>query len=327
MKCLITGIAGFVGSHLFEHICKNTDWEIVGLDRLDVAGNLNRIAEVLEGNPEFKSRFKFVFHDLKAELNPTVANDIGDINYVYHLAASSHVDRSITDPMGFVMDNVVGTTNILNWARQVDGLDKFLYANTDEIFGDAPIGVNYTEKDLFNPKNPYSGAKCAAGMMCNSYYHTFELPIIQTCTMNMYGQKQVEKFVPTLIKKIYNEEEVDIHVDDSNKPGSRGWIHARNASAAWLFLTDYGTVGELYNMPAHKELDNLEMAELIAKYIGKPLKHRKVNFHNTIRGRGHDLRYGLDGTKLTNLGFKYPIGFEESLKETVWWTLTNRRWL
>src|SRR5210317_1587486 len=153
---LVTGGAGFIAHHFVQKILSTTDWNVVCLDRLDYSGNLNRLHEVVSSfAPSVRKRVKIVHHDLKAELNPQIVATIGKINYVAHLAAASHVDRSITDPMSFVMDNVVGTTNILNYARGVDCLEKFVYFSTDEIFGPAPDGGRYGENDRYNSTNPY----------------------------------------------------------------------------------------------------------------------------------------------------------------------------
>ena len=157
---LVTGGAGFVAHHVIHHLLKNTDWNIVSLDRLDFSGNLNRLSDMMNDfDVETKKRVKVVFHDLKAELNPMVKRDIGDVNYVLHLAAGSHVDRSIEYPMEFVWDNVVGTGHILEYARRLPNLERFIYFSTDEVFGPAPNGINYGERDRYNSSNPYSATK------------------------------------------------------------------------------------------------------------------------------------------------------------------------
>ena len=159
-RVLITGGAGFIAHHVIETILDQTDWEIVSLDRLDFSGNLNRLSDLLKDHPE-RHRVKVVHHDLKAEINPSVARKIGTVDYILHLAAGSHVDRSIDDPMEFVLDNVVGTANILNFARNRATLERFVYFSTDEIFGPAPNGVKYDEYDRYNSTNPYSATKQA----------------------------------------------------------------------------------------------------------------------------------------------------------------------
>ena len=187
-KVLITGAAGFIAHHVIDHILSTTDWNIVTLDRLDFSGNLNRLHEVMELHD--KRRVKIVYHDLKAEVSPMIAEMLGDINIVLHLAAGSHVDRSIEFPMEFVMDNVVGTVNILNYARTLKNLEKFVYFSTDEVFGPAPVGVNYGEYDRYNSTNPYSASKAGGEEMCVAFENTYKMPIVITHTMNVFGERQ-----------------------------------------------------------------------------------------------------------------------------------------
>ena len=159
-RVLITGGAGFIAHHLIYYLIKKTSWDIVSLDRLDYSGNLNRLDSILSSlTHEQKSRVTIVYHDLKSEINPWIKKEIGEIDIILHLAAGSHVDRSIDYPMEFVLDNVVGTTNILEYAREVNvsnQLERFIYFSTDEVFGPAPIGIDYKENDRYNSTNPYS---------------------------------------------------------------------------------------------------------------------------------------------------------------------------
>lgn len=325
-RVLVTGGAGFIGHHLIEHIMKNTDWEVVCLDRLDTSGNLNRLSEFIDVNEGYRNRFKFVFHDLKAEINSLIASDIGKITHIFHLAASSHVDRSIENPMLFVQDNVVGTVNLLNYARTVDSLQYVQNFSTDEVFGDAPDGVAYAEWDRHKPRNPYSATKSAADQICYSYYNTYKLPVLVTNCMNVIGERQhPEKFMPMAIRKILRGEELLIHTDSHGVPGKRHYVHARNVSAACLFLVEHGTFGERYNLVGQAELDNLEIVTKIAETMGKEFTYKKVDFHSSRPG--HDLRYALKDTKMSQLGFEYPVSFDQSFAKTIRWTLKNPRWL
>ena len=159
-RVLITGGAGFIAHHLIGQILETTDWEVITLDRLDYSGNLNRLHDLmLSFDPEVRKRVRVVHHDLKAELNPMVCREIGNVDYILHLAAGSHVDRSIEYPMEFVMDNVVATCNILDYARGLDNLERFVYFGTDEVFGPAPDVIKYKENDRYNSTNPYSDSK------------------------------------------------------------------------------------------------------------------------------------------------------------------------
>ena len=201
-KVLITGGAGFIAHHMIGKILKETDWEVVTLDRLDYSGNLNRLDDLLTTSCTAKDRqrVKVVFHDLKADLNPLVCSQIGQVDFIFHLAAGSHVDRSIDYPMEFVMDNVVGTCNILEFARKQDKLKRFIYFNTDEVFGPAPEGIKYKENDRYNSTNPYSATKAGGEELAVAFENTYKLPIFITHTMNVFGQRQhPEKYIPLYI--------------------------------------------------------------------------------------------------------------------------------
>ena len=324
---LISGACGFVGSHAVEGVLKETDWNIVVLDRLDISGSLERLRDMDCWEKE-KHRVKFIWWDLKAAINQTTINQIGDVDYIWHLAASSHVDRSIEDPLSFVMDNVVGTCNILNFARTVKDLKQFIYFSTDEVFGPAPEGTAYKEWDRYNSGNPYAASKAGGEELALAFQNTYGLPVIITHTMNVIGERQhPEKFLPLVIKKVLAGETLTIHSNkDKTKAGTRFYIHARNVCKALLFLTNNSSSpGNKYNIVGEREIDNLKLAEMIAGIIGKDLKYKMVDFHS--QRPGHDLRYALDGGKLKSLGFEYPRKFEESLKKTVLWYLKNQNWL
>jgi dTDP-glucose 4,6-dehydratase len=187
-KLLLTGGMGFTGHHFVEGILKNTDWDIVVLDRLDISGNPNRLTDISIWEKE-KHRVKFVWWDLKAPINEYVEKEIGEVDYIFHLAGSTHVDRSIEDPLSFVMDNVVGGCNILNYARKLKGLRLMIAMITDEIFGPAPEGVNFKEEDRHNPKNPYAATKCGLDALCVAFHNTYKLPVIwrKTASRKVYS--------------------------------------------------------------------------------------------------------------------------------------------
>lgn len=322
MRVLLTGGAGFVGSHVVEHLLKTTDFKITVIDRLDCSGNLNRLAEVgAAKNP----RVRFVYHDLKAEINAQLAQQIGEHDYILHLAAGTHVDRSITNPREFVMDNVVGTCTMLDFARQV-GCERFLYFSTDEVFGPAPPGVAYKEDDRYHSGNPYAATKAGGEELAVAYCNTYKVPVLVTHTMNVFGRRQSpEKFVPMTIQKIDRGEQVLIHADPTKTiPGSRFYVDAEDVASAVSFVLENGTVGEKYNIVGAEETDNLELARMIAKAVRKPLNHELVNFHESRPG--HDLRYALDGGKLDAMGWRArPI--RGRIQALVDWTLSNRQWL
>lgn len=329
-KLLLTGGCGFIGHHFVEGILKQTDWDIIILDRLDISGSLERLRDIKIWEKE-KHRVKFIWWDLKAELNDFIKNDIGEVDYIWHLAASTHVDRSIQNPLLFVMDNVVGTCNILNFARELKNLKLFLYFSTDEVFGPAPKGVYFKEWDRYNSNNPYAASKAGAEELCLAFENTYKLPVIIVHCMNVFGERQhPEKFIPMTIKKIYKGEKVLIHSDPTRTiSGSRSWIHARNILNALLFLTEKFEEGkvksrEKFNIVG-EERSNLEIAQFIAKVMKKKLNYELIDFHSSRPG--HDLRYALDGSKLKSLGFEYPMNLEQTLEKTIKWSLKHKRWL
>ena len=337
-RVLITGGAGFIAHHLIGQILKTTDWEVITLDRLDYSGNLNRLHDLmLSFDPEVRKRVRVVHHDLKAELNPMVCREIGNVDYILHLAAGSHVDRSIEYPLEFVMDNVVGTCNILDFARtQKENLERFIYFSTDEVFGPAPDGIKYKENDRYNSTNPYSASKAGGEELAVAYENTYDLPIYITHTMNVFGERQhPEKFIPMCIRKIRNGESVTIHSDSTKTvPGSRHYIHAEDVASAILFLLNHKggfepTWGNAkcpkFNIVGAEELNNLELAKIIAEAEGKDLAYEMVDFHSSRPG--HDLRYALCGDKMKELGWTPAKSVRERIADVTKWTLENERWI
>ena len=333
---LITGGAGFIAHHLINLIVKTTDWKITTIDRLDYSGNLNRLADVSKDySVSDQKRIRTIYHDLKAEFNPMLLADIGKVDVVAHLAAGSHVDRSIERPMEFVMDNVVGTCNVLEMARKQDNLERFLYFSTDEVFGPAPPGVKYDEYDRYNSTNPYSASKAGGEELAVAFQNTYNMPIYITHTMNVFGERQhPEKFIPMTIRNVRDGKTVTIHSDASKTiPGSRHYIHAEDVADATLFLLqndlalqsdNNGIKCPKFNICGATELNNLELAQMIADAQGKPLNYQFMDFHSSRPG--HDLRYALDGSRMKRLGWE-PKPVEERIHEVVHWTLENTRWL
>ena len=337
-RALITGGAGFIAHHLIGQILETTDWEVVTLDRLDYSGNLNRLHDLmLSFDVETRKRVRVVHHDLKAELNPLVRSEIGTVDYILHLAAGSHVDRSIEYPMEFVLDNVVGTCNILEFARtQKDNLERFVYFSTDEVFGPAPDGIKYKENDRYNSTNPYSASKAGGEELAVAYENTYGLPIYITHTMNVFGERQhPEKYIPMCIKRIRDGETVTIHSDKTcTIPGSRHYIHAEDVASAILFLLNYegkfkpgwgGAKCPKFNICGLEEVDNLSLAQMIAKAQGKELNYEMEDFHSSRPG--HDLRYAMSGDYLKSLGWEPKIKLSERITDMVQWSLANTRWL
>lgn len=360
-RILITGASGFVGHHFVEEVLRNTDWEIVALVRGKTVGDLHRLIDTKIGHTDAGNRVRLVACDLRFPINATVDSRIGHVDYVCHLAANSHVDRSITHPVEFFEDNVMGTVNLLEWTRLrnkpwkdvggMEGFDfansnllgpieKFLNFNTDEVFGPAPPGIDWKETDRMRPSNPYSGAKMGQWAAGYCYYVTYHLPIISTHMMNIFGERQnSEKLVPKTIKKLMKGEPMTIHckieggVQETEDPsivseiGERHWLHARSAANATLFILQNGKAGDIFNIVGDDELDNLSLAQIVAQIMGKKLKVKYQDFHSARPG--HDRRYALDGTKLRELGWVPPVPFAESLRKTVEWYMApeNKEWL
>lgn len=325
-KILITGGCGFIGHHFVEHVHKNTDWNIVIIDRLSYASNgfeRLRDTETLNDN-----RITVFTCDLILPLSEGLIKEIGKIDYIVHMAAETHVDNSIKNPKLFLENNIQSTYNLLEYARHyLPELKTFFYFSTDEVFGPALGDTLYKEWDRHKPTNPYSASKSAAEQICIAYENTYKTPLMIVNVMNAFGERQhVEKFIPLCIKKLLNNEKIYIHsYPDKKTSGTRFYIHGRNIAAAVLFLIKNGKIGEKYNISGEKEVSNLEMAQYIAKFMNKELDYEMVDFHSDRPG--HDLRYGLDGTKLFDMGFNLPLNFEESLEKTVKWTLENQKWL
>lgn len=332
-KVVITGGCGFIGHHLVEHLVINSDWDLVVLDRLSYASaGFERLRDTgTLSNP----RVKVFTCDLTKKMEKGLELEIGDPDYIIHLASESHVDNSIANPVDFIHNNIDCTLYLLEWSRTLKNLKKFILFSTDEVYGTAPESIDYAEDARFNPGNPYSASKASQECIAMAYANTYRLPIIITHAMNVIGERQhQEKFVPMAIKKNLVNELVHIHADSSKtKAGKRNYIHARNVAAALLFIINNlnefvdnidASLGK-YNIVGEKEYDNLSLALLIADLMGTHLNYEMIDFHSSRPG--HDLRYSLDGSKLFDLGFSYPKTFEDSLKKTIEWTVNNPKWL
>tara|TARA_B100001939_G_C16938487_1_gene617208 strand:+ start:1657 stop:2703 length:1047 start_codon:yes stop_codon:yes gene_type:complete len=346
-RVCITGGAGFIAHHAIETILNETDWEIVTIDRIDFSGNYNRLVDLLK-NHSGRSRVKTVWHDLKAEFNPQIKSFLGKCDYIVHMAASSHVDRSIEYPLDFVMDNVIGTVNVMNWARNLDGLEKMIYFSTDEVFGPAPKGIKYKEWDRYNSTNPYSASKAGAEELAVAYENTYGLPILITHTMNVFGERQhPEKYIPMCIRRVNNGETITVHSNaEKTEAGSRHYIHAKDVADAMLFLLNTKTdklnfpflgsnspsidpvkVGHniKFNIVGPEEIDNLSLAKMIAKCQGKKAITEMVDFHSARPG--HDLRYALDGELMASLGWTPKLKLTDRIQQVSDWYLDNKDWL
>ena len=354
-RCLLTGVGGFLGSHILEEILVSTDWDVVGIASWQHKGVPERISDSIHYQ-EHKDRVTIITHDLTAPISLFTASRIGPIDYVIHAAAESHVDRSIEDPVPFVHNNVNVTLTMLEWAR-VAKPEAFIQVSTDEVYGSAPEGYSHKEWDTILPSNPYSASKAAQEALAIAYWRTYDVPVIITNTMNLIGERQdTEKFIPKTVKAIMEGKIMTIHVSPEGKPGSRHYIHCRNQANAlvWILKTQqvamYGVRKveiehyttsdgfdetskasympdrpDRYHISGQEEIDNLDMAQRIATILGKELKYELVDYHS-IR-HGHDTRYSLDSSKIYSLGWTPPIPFEESLERTISWSIEHQEWL
>lgn len=332
-KILITGVAGFVGAHFLQHVFENTDWDVVGVASWRHMGTPERVEQVLSKNPEWKKRLTIITHDLAAPLPERTRKRIGQCEYIVNIAADSHVDRSMHDPVPFITNNVGIAITMLEFAREYKP-DVFIQVSTDEVYGVAPRCVNHIEWSSIVPSNPYSASKACQEAIAISYWRTFGVPLVITNTMNNFGEMQdTEKFVAKIIRLVSSGQKVPIHA--GKKMGSRYYLHARNHADAILYILrklpptlyvpDKQLLPDRYNVVGDIEMDNLSMAKMIAKIIGKPLRYELVDFHSSRPG--HDYRYALDGSKIKKKGWKPPVDFKESMARYVRWTLNHKQWL
>lgn len=347
--CVISGAKGFVATHLIEHLLKNTDWDIIGFDKMGYASLTKKMIEDIDTYEIYKHRLKFFDIDLNLPVPFGIKAEIGEVDYILHLAAESHVDRSIDDPVPFILNNVTAALNILEYARDQKNLKMFVNFSTDEVYGPAPTGVGsfdflefpaimhtddpeqfsrdgFPEFFYHNPSNPYAASKSAQEAIGIAYSNTYKVPVITTHTMNIIGERQhPEKFMGLIMNAVLKGEELTIHGDKTKtKAGTRFYIHARNLSDALLHIINLGYHGyDEWNIAGLEEISNLELAERVAEIIGKPLRYKIVDFHSSRPG--HDLRYALDSSKLIASGYQYPKSFQESLAKCVKWTLERRK--
>ena len=316
-KILLTGASGLVGSHILKHLLKTTDAEIICPCSWEHKGNPNNIPK--------DPRVKVITHDLSAQFPDAMIKEFEGVDVILNLASDSHVDRSITDPVPFVRNNINIALTMLELARKIKPR-LFLQFSTDETYGSVPEGYSSKEWDAIVPSNPYSASKAGQEALAISYWRTYGVPVIITNTMNVYSSTQDwEKFIPLCVKRIIEGEEIKIHAyPDKKRAGTRFYIHGDSVAEAVSFIMDNvkptlhpeAERPERLNIVGEEEVDNLELAITISSFLGdKELKYELVDFHSARSG--HDLRYALDGSKLASLGWKPTSNFREKLMETV----------
>lgn len=320
MRVLITGAAGFIGSHFVHYFHERSpDWELILLDSLNYAADYDRISSLRAKVPVF-------YHDLRAPVPDSLAGRLGALDYIFHLAAETHVDRSLVDPRPFVESNFIGTFNLLEFTRfHQPKLRMFFYISTDEVYGPAMPGIDHTEEHSHRPSNPYSATKAAAEDLCYAWDRSMGVPVIVTNTMNNIGEMQhFEKFVPKIVRSLLDTSVIPVH-GTPDMPGSRKYLYVRDHADAIDFLITNGRRGERYNVVGQAEISNLDLVRRVEKIMGTEAKIRFVDFHSTRPG--HDRRYSLDGSKMEQLGWVPPTTIEVGLERTVNWYLKHKDWL
>ena len=335
-RLALTGTGGSIAVHFLAHIFHNTNWDIVGIDSFRHKGWTDRVVAMLKEHQEWKERLTIITHDLTAPISPIMRDRIGHIDYIINMASLSDVEASIQNPVPFIKNNVDLVINMLEYAREVKP-EVFVQFSTDEVYGasSSKYGDLRKEWDSIIPSNPYAASKAAQEAIAISYWRTYGVPVIITNLMNNFGEYQQPSKYPVMIQKaVMNNEEITIHGREG-QIGSRSYIHSRNTADAVLFiLNNYpphlhvpnsADRPDRYNIAGDLQLDNLELAQLIAKLMGKELKYKLVDSH-TARP-GHDPHYGLDMTKLRTLGWKSPLSFEDSLKNTIEFQINHPEWI
>ncbi len=327
---LITGGAGFIGSHVVRRFVTNyPDYQIVNFDTLTYAGNLENIKDI-----EKSSNYTFVKGDIcDAAAVEKVLHDF-QIDTIIHLAAESHVDRSITDPLAFVRTNVLGTATLLNeakkyWNGNYDG-KLFYHVSTDEVYGSLGETGFFYEDTSYDPRSPYSASKAGSDHLVMAFYHTYHMPVVISNCSNNYGPNHFpEKLIPLSINNILNKKALPIYGKGENV---RDWLYVIDHASAIDVILHKGKIGDTYNVGGHNEWTNIDLIKLLCKLMDEKLgnaagiSEQLISF---VKDRaGHDLRYAIDATKLKDeLGWVPSVTFEEGLSKTIDWYLENKDWL
>ena len=326
---LVTGGAGFIGSHVVRRLVQNyPDYLVLNIDKLTYAGNLNNLHDI-----ENKLNYRFFQIDITDKLAIDDLFNRHSIDGVIHLAAESHVDRSITNPDEFILTNVVGTLNLLNACKSFwkvfDG-KCFYHISTDEVYGSLGEDGLFTEETPYDPRSPYSASKASSDHIVRAYGHTYQLPIkISNCSNN-YGSFQFpEKLIPLMINNIKLQKSLPIYGKGENV---RDWLWVEDHASAIDLIFHDGEFGETYNIGGHNEWKNIDLVHLLCNIMDEELDRLKGESRKLITyvkdRAGHDMRYAIDASKINDkLGWKPSVTFEQGLRNTVKWYLSNEKWL
>jgi dTDP-glucose 4,6-dehydratase len=310
---LVTGGAGFIGSNFVHYLAANhPDWNVVNLDKLTYAGNLENLTGIGEG-----PRYRFVKGDIADR--ESVASLVEESDYVVNFAAETHVDRSIHDAGEFILTDVYGTFVLLEAFRSASRAKRFIQISTDEVYGAIATG-SACETDPLAPRNPYAASKAGADRLAYSYFVTYDVPVIVTRASNNYGPRQYpEKVIPLFVTNAIEDKPLPLYGDGLQV---RDWLHVEDHCRAIDLLLQEGVAGETYNIGGGHELPNIELTGKVLDLLGKP---RTLITHVTDRP-GHDRRYSLDTEKLRGLGWSPRVAFDEGLAATVEWYRANPGW-
>lgn len=315
MRVLVTGGAGFIGSNFVHYMLdRYPSYQITNLDALTYAGNLENLRFIQENN-----NYTFVKGDIT---NSELVNSLFEqgVDKVVHFAAESHVDRSILEPDIFVKTNVLGTQVLLEAARKFE-VKKFVHVSTDEVYGTLGETGLFTEETPLSPNSPYSASKAGSDLLIRSYHETFGLPVNITRCSNNYGPYQFpEKLIPLMIANALNDKSLPVYGDGLN---IRDWLYVEDHCSAIDLVLHKGINGEVYNIGGNNERTNIQIIQTILRELGKP-----ESLIQYVKDRpGHDRRYGIDATKITNeLGWEPKHNFETGIHETIRWYLDNQVW-
>ena len=329
-KILVTGGAGFIGPHVIRHfVLKYPDYMIYNLDKLTYAGNLENLSDI-----DKKDNYSFIKGDITdAEFISALFNE-HKFDAVIHLAAESHVDRSISSPMDFIFTNIVGTANLLNAARSIWDNDYtgklFYHVSTDEVYGSVGETGLFLEDTAYDPKSPYSASKASSDHLVRAYHNTYKLPMVISNCSNNYGPNQFpEKLLPLAINNINNMKSIPVYGKGEN---IRDWLFVVDHASAIDSIFHNAAIGETYNIGGNNEWKNIDLIHLLCKIMDKKLNRKPGTSASLITfvsdRAGHDLRYAIDSSKLQkDLGWTPSLQFEEGLEKTVDWYLENQEWM